>query len=167
MQETVNTLFDYAIELERAAETLYKEMAELFSDEPQVMSFWLRYAEEEKGHAAYLQRARDEMSADELSKPANENILRDARRCLRDAEAVDLKTIRNLDDAYQLAVEVEGAETNAIFDFMLSNFSTGELAKSYKFLKVQLDMHATKLEREFPDPYKGRAWRKKLLAKRK
>jgi hypothetical protein len=164
MKETVDTLFDYAIELEKAAEDLYRNMAQLFSTEPKVVRFWEQYANEERGHAAYLERVRKAMSPDELSKPAKKSILVQAHRSLQGTSQVDLRKVRNLEDAYQLALDVENSETNAIFDFMISNFSTGELAKSYKFLKMQLNLHVTKMEREFPAPYKSRSHREKLTA---
>jgi len=167
MNETVDVLFDYAIELENAAESLYENMAALFSHEPNVKQFWLQYAKEERGHASYLERVRKAMSAEDLAQPAEESILQQAHRSLQDAANLDLGRIRNLEDAYQLATNVENSETNAIFDFMMTNFSTEELAKSYKFLKVQLSSHIKKLEREFPEPYQSRDRRRALMVRKK
>ena len=56
--ETVEELFGYAIELERAAETLYKQLQKIFAEYPEVASFWKLYADEEKGHAEYLARVK-------------------------------------------------------------------------------------------------------------
>ena len=69
--ETVGKLFDYAIELERAAETLYRQLEKMFAHYPEVALFWKHYADEENGHASYLERIRAGVDADRLSRPAD------------------------------------------------------------------------------------------------
>jgi len=61
--ETVDKLFDYAIELERAAETLYRQMGKLFVQQRDVVQYWEHYADEERGHASYLERTKAGVSA--------------------------------------------------------------------------------------------------------
>ena len=53
---TIDTLFKTAIALERSAETLYRHFAKMFADQPEVSLFWERYANEEKGHASYIEK---------------------------------------------------------------------------------------------------------------
>ncbi len=86
------------------------------------------------------------------------------RYCLEATSETRLESVHNLEDAYRLATEIESSETNAIFSFIIANFSTDELVKSQNFLRVQLEKHATKLEREFPLPYKSRLNRQNLSA---
>lgn len=162
--EYISDLFRHAINLERSAETLYKGMAELFSREPAVRKFWEQYANEENGHALYLERVRDAMEQTRLAEQADEAILRQVRYCLEATSETRLESVHNLEDAYRLATEIESSETNAIFSFIIANFSTDELVKSQNFLRVQLEKHATKLEREFPLPYKSRLNRQNLSA---
>jgi len=94
--------------------------------------------------------------------PADSKIITDARKCLDVTWQKKLESIHNLEDAYQLAVELENSETNAIFEFMITNFSTVELEKSHKFLQIQLGSHIARLETELPDEYKTKVARQKL-----
>jgi len=158
-KETLGKLFEYAIELEKAAETLYNQMAKMFAHHPDVAKFWSHYANEEKGHASFLERIKSGVSAERLSSPADGNMVEDVKKCLILSSQNSLSGIQNLDDAYQLATELENSETNSIFEFIVVNFSTDELARSHKFLKTQISTHIEELERGFPSGYKSRASR--------
>ncbi|MFZ5911057.1 MAG: ferritin family protein [Chloroflexota bacterium] len=162
--ETVGQLFEYAIALERATETLYGQLERMFAHYPDVARFWKQYADEENGHASYLERIRGGMDAERLSHPADGEMLQKARQCLANATQERLKDVKTLDDAHQLATELENSETNAIFEFMVVNFSTDELAKSHRFLRTQLSAHNARLENDFPKPYNSRIARQNVLA---
>jgi len=161
---TINDLFDKAISLEHAAESLYLHFAEIFSEYPEVSRFWKSYADEEKGHAAYLERARNSADPERLASPADEGMFAKVQHCLDIASHAKMKTIKTLDDAYQMAIELENSETNTIFEFMIVNFSTEELMKSHKFLKQQISSHVARLENDFPPPYNQRTARQNVLA---
>jgi len=163
--ETVAELFEYAVALERAAETLYRQLEKMFASYPEVASFWKYYADEENGHALYLERIRAGVDADRLSGQADSDMLRKVRQCLENASPNSLATIKTLEDAHQLATELENSETNAIFEFMILNFSTAELAKSHSFLRTQLSTHIARLENDFPNPYKSRSARQNVFAR--
>ncbi len=162
--KTVNDLFEYAIALEKAAESLYLAFEKMFSQDPEVAAFWHRYADEEDGHALYLENVRAGLDADRLSQPADPGMLEKVLHCIAQASSVKLDEIENLDDAYQLAVELENSETNAVFEFMIVNFSTDELAKAHKFLRTQLSTHIGRLDNEFP--YMSRLARQHILAQK-
>lgn len=162
--ETVGNLFEYAIELERAAENLYRKLEEKFSLYPEVALFWNHYADEESGHASYLERIRDGVDTDRLSSQADGVILQKVRQCLDMASNVGLGKIKTLEDAHQLATELENSETNAVFEFMIINFSTDELAKSHQFLRTQLNVHIARLENDFPIEFRGKAIRQNVPA---
>lgn len=162
--KTVGGLFDYAIALERAAETLYRQLEKMFAHHPEVANFWGHYAEEESGHAAYLERIKANVEAQRLSQPADDLMLKNVRYCLEKTSPARLSTIQTLEDAHQLATELENSETNAIFEFMIVNFSTDELAQAHKFLRTQLNDHIARLEKDFPNPYKSRIARQNVTA---
>lgn len=162
--ETVAKLFEDAIALERAAETLYEKLGGMFANYPEVALFWRHYADEENGHASYLERVRAGVGEGRLVQPANEDMLRKVRDCLEQASPSRLGKVKTLEDAYQLAHELENSETNAIFEFIILNFATDELAKSHSFLRTQLNTHIARLENDFPNLYKSRTARQKVLA---
>jgi hypothetical protein len=164
--ETIGQLFDYAIDLEKATETLYRQMGKMFTHAHDVEQFWSHFADEERGHAAYLERVRQGVGIKRLFDPADEKIIRDVQICLGSSSLKRLDSVQNLEDAYQLATELENSETNAIFEFMIMNFSTDELAKSDKFLRVQLSNHLAGLETGLPGRYGSSVARRNLTVLR-
>ena len=77
-----------------------------------------------------------------------------------------LDHVKNLEDAYQLELELENSETNSIFEFMVHNFSKDELARSRKFIHTQLTTHIAHLENDLPSDYRSSLARQKLPAVR-
>jgi hypothetical protein len=59
-----------------------------------------------------------------------------------------LRDVHNLEDAYQMVHELENSETNAVFDFLITNFA--EDKKTQAFLRSQLRDHIGKLATDFP-----------------
>ena len=157
--ETTAELFEEAIALEKGAEELYRRLARMFSEHPDVEKFWLRYAEEERGHASYLGRIRDRLPADVLAQSGDKQILEMAAKYQNFSVDHLLHNIHNLEDAYQTVLELESSETNAIFEFILENFSRDELEKAQTFLRVQLTKHMTAIENEFPIKYRSKVVR--------
>lgn len=160
---TVTDLFHRAVALEKAAEDFYHHLAAMFAGEPDLARFWRRIADEERGHAAFLERMRGKLAPEVLSMPADMRMLDLAQKGLEHSVVNLTDTIKNLDDAYQLAIELESAETNAVFDFILTNFPVDELAKTQAFLRVQLNKHASAIENEFPTRFKSRLMRRETL----
>lgn len=162
----VESLFKNAISLEKTAETLYRQYEEMFSHCPEVANFWKNYANEENGHAKFIERIFFEVDKKRLSEPADIGIAYQLQASINRISKINLENIKTLDDAYQLAVEIENTETNAIFEFIFMNFSNEELAKSRNFLRAQLRDHIDKLETNFPIMYKNASFREKCLVKK-
>jgi len=162
--ETVDKLFEYAIKLENDSEYLYRQLENMFSQYPDVALFWKRYADEEKGHASYLERTRAGVDSDRLSRQADSAILQKVLQHFERSIHSRLDKIKTLEDAFQLATELENSETNIVFEFMIVNFSTDELAKSHQFLRTQLNAHITRLVNDFPNPYKSSTARQNVSA---
>ena len=146
--DTVAELFELAIAAEKAAEVLYLGFAVKFSYHGDVADFWRDYAGEEAGHARWLERTFENSGPEQLSTPADPEILRDARKLVEFSPQNALGEIKNLEDAYQLSNKLENSEMNVIFEFIISNFSSDETAGS--FLRSQLKDHIARLMLEFP-----------------
>lgn len=147
-QETVADLFDLAIAAERAAEALYRGLQAKFAHHPDVAEFWRAYAEEEVMHADWLGRVRDSLDEERLVATADAQMLQHAHRALERSVEETLAQIEDLEQAYQLAHELEDAETNAIFEFLITNFADEK--KTAVFLRSQLKDHVGKLMIDFP-----------------
>jgi rubrerythrin len=161
-QVTVDQLFDLAISLERAAEALYQGLAARFAHAPQVAKFWQQYAAEEASHARHLAHIQASLGPERLSEGADAGMVEQARRLLEVSAGTRLNQVRNLEAAYQLANELESAETNAVFEFLIERFSGTREAQS--FVRAQLKNHIGRLMSEFPEPYRSRTNRLRLKA---
>ena len=160
---TLAQLLDLAIAAERAAEALYRGLELKFSDYDEVATFWQEYAGEEVVHAEWLGRLRDSLSPEQLAATANPSVLEEATRALRVPVKKRLQGVHNLEDAYQLVHEMENSETNAVFDFLISNFA--EDKKTQAFLRSQLQDHIGKLAIDFPSQFRLDEVRKQIKAK--
>jgi len=160
--KTTAELFKLAIAAEEAAEELYLGLKAKFAHQPEIADFWREYAREEVGHACWLESVRDKSSPEQLSAPADPSILNDARKLLRFSPQHALEEIKNLEDAYQLANELENSEINVVFEFIITNFSSDESAGS--FLRAQLRDHIARLVTEFPARFTSAASRQAVKA---
>jgi rubrerythrin len=155
-------LFELAIAVERTAEELYRGLEAKFADCQEVADFWREYAAEEVGHAQWLEHLRDTSSPERLSAPADPAILRDVHEILQFSTQNALKRVKSLEDAYQLVHEFENSETNAIFEFLITNFSSDKETRA--FLRSQLNDHLSKLMTEFPMQFKHITTRRAIKA---
>jgi rubrerythrin len=155
--ETLAQLIELAIQVEKSAEALYRGIAAKFAHHPELEKFWLRYAAEELGHARWLEHLRKTSSAEQLSMPADPVMLKAAQRMLQFSVDNALAKIKNFEDAYELAVELENSETNAIFEFLIANYYADQDAVA--FLRNQIKSHITNLTDELPAQVKDRALR--------
>lgn len=167
MPEQTNTLgelLELAIRLEQAAEALYRGLEARFAHHPEVAAFWAQYAKEEAGHARWLEILRDRMGPDHLFRPADLRMIEVARDLLRTPPEQLLERVENLEDAYRLVTDLENSETNAIFEFLISDPAMAE--ESRVFLRSQLHEHINRLVTDFPQAYAGTANRLSVKAQR-
>lgn len=151
---TVAVLFTLAIAAEESAEALYRGLAAKFSCYAEVADFWRQYAVEEAGHALWLMRLRDHLDAERLAAPADPLVLENAYRALRLSVETALARVHNVEDAYQLANDVESSETNAVFYFLVTNFAYNDEVLS--FLQSLLEDHVARLMYAFPRRFRDR-----------
>ncbi len=145
---TVGDLFGWAIEAERTAEKLYRGLEAKFAFHQELARFWRGSAAEEAGHARWLERLRNGLEAKQLSAVADPDIVQQVRAVLQFSIEDALGELENLEEAYQLVNELENSETNAIFEFLISNFA--EDVEIQSFLRAQLRKHIVRLTTEFP-----------------
>jgi rubrerythrin len=162
-ESTIARLLDLAIAAEKAAEELYRGLGTRFAHHEDVADFWREYADEEVMHAAWLERLRDSLAPERLSAPADPGVMEEAHRALQVPVKRRLQDVHNLEDAYQLAHELESSETNAVFGFLIGNFAGDK--KTRAFLRSQLQDHIGKLIIDFPSQFRLDVVRRQILAK--
>jgi rubrerythrin len=162
-KSTVAELLEMAISAEKAAQGLYHRLEAKFAHHEDVAAFWREYAGEEAMHAEWLGRLRDSLTPERLSEPADPGVLKDANQALRVPVERMFQDVHNLEDAYQLVNDLENSETNAVFDFLITNFA--EDKKTQAFLRSQLKDHIGKLAIDFPVQFKLASVREQIKAK--
>ena len=157
-------LFRLAIAAEKLAEKLYRGLAELFAHHQAAADFLLAYAREEATHAEVLTQIRDSLSKERLAASADSVQLKSARHLLDFSVEDELATIDHFEEAYELVSQVEHSETNLVFDFLITNFSTDK--KVQGFMRSQLNAHIGRLTMGLPAQLKHAAERSEIKARR-
>jgi rubrerythrin len=163
-QVTIEHLLNVAIRLEAAARQFYEGLAARFAHCPDVAEFWRVMAADEASHENRLAEWGASMSAERLSQPADARMLQMGRKLLGTSIEELLGEVRNLDDAYETAHDLESSEINAIFRFFIGEFSQDP--RVIAVLMQDLDQHAERLMTEFPARYATRAKRADVQALR-
>ncbi len=161
--ETVENMFHLAISVERLAKSLYLGLAERFSDHQDVMRFWYKYADEEEGHAVWLEQALSQLSPEQCAAQGDQMIVEKLRHILHTPIESLLADIVNLEDAFQLVNDLENSETNVVFEFLIENFADDDNTRL--FLKNQLRGHVGNLLIEFPTQFRSAALRRDIRAR--
>ena len=148
---TIAHLIELAIQGERVTEAFYKRLSAKFSSHPEIERFWLEYAAEENGHARWLEGLRKRVPAEQLEQYADPVMLEEAERAITVPIDNLVRSIRTLQDAYEVANELEHSETNTVFDFLIGHFA--EDPQTQNFLRAQLNEHIGRLIIQFPRQY--------------
>ena len=159
---TVGDLLAVAVQLEDAARHLYEGLDRMFSHFPDVAAFWRRFAVDEVFHAKRLIELRASTSLKRLSQAVDASMLEAGRKLLGVAVEDRLRNVHHLDDAYEMAHELENSETNAIFRFLITQFSQDKHVVAS--LMRDLDDHVERLMTGLPVPYATRAARRDVTA---
>lgn len=157
---TLERMFEVAIALEKRAESLYSGFAERFAHCAQAARFWRRYAADEVMHRSYLTRLHNSLTPDKLAKPIEVTLIEAGEALLRIPVEECMAEIANLDDAHELSHELESSETNAIFRFLIAEFSDDRRIITH--LMDDLERHVEALSAQFPAAYMDRARRQTI-----
>jgi rubrerythrin len=156
-KNTIEAIFERAIGFEYKAADLYKEFSKLFSNIQEISSFWQELSEDEIEHADTLQNIRKSLTSEQLLSPCDEEMLMKVDITQRVVAEVSIASIKNLDDAYELAHELEFSEVNAIFTLLAIKFVPSEERK--QFIISEIKQHQQKLV-DFTHNFGDRDWRK-------
>jgi len=140
---TFEWLLDKAISWETTAQGLYEALEVAFSAHAIVSTFWHMMSVDEAHHGDVLRTIRDAMPPERLAEPVGRSevgFVRLVDELLADAGA---RRIATLDDAYELAHELESSEINTVFRLLV--VGTMETTAKQRLLEVQFDEHAERL----------------------
>jgi rubrerythrin len=141
----IQMLFEHAISWETRARDLFADFANLFSHEPKVSSFWIQLSKDESGHIGVLRDILGKMpTAKRLMTVSNEqwNSVTQVEELINEASR---RKVLTLDDAYELAHQIETSEVNALFKMLVTDYLPDE--KGHKFILSEVTEHIEKLMR--------------------
>jgi rubrerythrin len=143
---TMEWLFERAISWESAARDLYAMMAHWFPQDPSVSSFWQELSGDESRHAKFLHETRARLSGDQLGTPLGPKALEIARQVEALLTRIRVEELVTLDDAYELAHELESSEINLVFRMLTVELLLAEPERQ-DFLLTQVNDHLERFER--------------------
>jgi rubrerythrin len=162
-EETIELLFENAIEIEKKAAHIYERLSKLFSHVPGLYDFWGALVEDEKRHATTLQDVQKLLTPEQLLAHPDKKIWDDMASIQRLLSKDLIGAINTLDDAYELAHELEFSEVNAIFQFLAAEFVPS--AERKKQVISEITQHQQKLL-DFSRNFGDRNWRKGINIQR-
>ena len=122
----IQMLFEYAISWEARARDLFADFVNLFSHEPKVSAFWIQLSKDESGIWECLKTSWNKMPTEErLMKVSNEqwNSVTQVEELIKEAST---RKVLTLDDAYELAHQLETSEVNALFKMSVIDYLPDE-----------------------------------------
>ena len=155
-KDTIEAVFKRAIGFEYKAADIFKEFSKLFSHIQEISSFWQEMAEDEIQHADTLQNIRKSLTTEQLLSPCDKELSMKVDITQRMLTEVSIASIKNLDDAYELAHELEFSELNAIFKLLATKFFPPEQRRQ---IVPNIMQHQQKLL-DFSHNFGDRDWRK-------
>ena len=140
---SLGELIETAIAAEDAARKVYLGFTHKFVSRPDVSDFWQTMADDEGDHGRILSGLRDRVPVEELAVPIDARLAEKAEQ-LKSLDIHKLvNSVGNLNDAYQIAYDLESSEVNTVFNFLTIRFlSTDE---SYAIISATIDHHLLRL----------------------
>ncbi len=143
--KTIQLLFDLAINWETQARDLYANYANLFNHEPKISAFWVQLSKDESMHIDVLKDILNKISTEKrLMEVGNEqwNSITRVEGLIKEAST---RKVLTLDDAYELAHQLEMSEVNTLFKMLSNDYLINEEAR--KFILSDVDEHIERLMR--------------------
>ncbi len=154
-------IFQSAIEIEKKAGKIYERFAELFSNFPKTVGFWKGMNQDELDHAKWLSEIKESLSEEELSSYPDYDFILKVHSIKKSLEEYSKKKIENLDDAYELANDIESSEINNLFRLLAHKFISSE--EKRRFILSEINEHQLKIM-DFPKNFGDRILREEIKA---
>jgi rubrerythrin len=158
-ENTIDRLFVLAIEVEYKTAGIYERFSKLFQHVPGLSAFWKELHDDEIQHATTLQNVRKSLTPEQLLVHPAIEIWESVMNVRQIVNKDVFGSINSLNDAYELAHELEFFEANTIFNFLTSKFIPS--GKPEKFDYLAIVKHQQKLM-DFSHSFGNREWRKDI-----
>lgn len=153
---TVREVLERAIQIEKSVADLYAIFAKRFSHIPGMSDFWIDLRRDEIGHMGELRTIYESLPEEKLCSAESRAISASVNRAMESVEGECISKIKTLDDAYQIAHDLEFSEINTIFKYLTIDLVSPPLRA--EIITYQVDEHEQKLE-DFDKLYGDKNWR--------
>ena len=160
-EQTLEYIFQQAIKAERKAWHLYLQFSKVFAHVPQVSTFWGGLAQDEEQHARELEKIQGSLTNKQLAQVADRELLTNISNVSKVLREISPDLIDTLDDAYEVAHELEFSEVNSVFKILTTEFISEETRR--KATMSHLVYHQGKLMK-FTENFGDRVRRKGVTA---
>ncbi len=123
---TVADIYERLINIEFRAGELYGKLSILFTHVPEISAFWKELAEEEKFHMNTLLGIYKSLTEEQLFSTSEKQMWKNIVKIQDLLNTNLIGSIKNLDDAYALAQQIEFSEINDIFKFLATEHTLSE-----------------------------------------
>ncbi len=159
---TLGELFEQALGMEQKAAEMYGELTKLFSHVPEISQFWAELSRDEIQHKRLLEEAYKSLADEQLSSRLERSIWRSLVSVQDYLDKDLIGPIKNLDDAYEIAHQLEFYEINTIFKFLANEVVPTNDRRG--LLLSTLQEHQDKLM-NFNENFGDRAWRRGITCR--
>ena len=159
---TLGELFEQALGMEQKAAEVYGELTKLFSHVPEISHFWAELSMDEIQHKRLLEETYKSLADEQLSSRLERSIWRSVVAVQDYLDKDLIGPIKNLDDAYEIAHQLEFYEINTIFKFLANEVVPNNDRRG--LLLSTLQEHQDKLM-NFNENFGDRAWRRGIASR--
>jgi rubrerythrin len=142
-EKTIQVLFELAINWETQARDLYADFANLFSHEPMVSAFWIQLSKDESGHIDVLKDILNTISTEKRLMEVGKEQWTSVARVEGLIKEASTRKVLTLDDAYELAHQLEMSEVNTLFKILANDYLPDE--EGHKFILSDVKEHIVRL----------------------
>lgn len=157
--KTLSDLFECAIVNEMKAADIFSNFRDSYSFDERLYEFWNGMVQDEIMHADVLKKIHNELTDDKLNEKPDPKVCEYAEKAYQLISKIFKDNPKNLDEAYELAHELEFCELNEVYLILLKNKVGDDRAK--EFIRSEIAVHQKKMT-DFRDTFGDREWRKSI-----
>lgn len=163
-EATLSDLFECAIVNEMKAAEIFAGFREDYSHIPKMDEFWSGMHNDEIMHAEVLKKIHNDLPMEKLKEKPDPLVCQYAESAYQLLKKIRDEKPANLEEAYQLAHELEFCELNEAYMILLKHKVDDPAAKD--FIKEEIKTHQQKMV-DFSKMYGDKKWRLGILPKSK
>jgi len=157
---TVGEILDRAIKIEKRVADLYAIFTKRFSHVPGMSDFWSDLRRDEIGHMGELRVVYESLPAEKLQAPESRAVSISVHRAMACVDDACLSRVKTLDDAYEIARNLEFSEINTVFEYLTMDLVPA--SSRDEMVTYQVEEHEKKLV-DFDQLYGDKNWRSQFL----